>query len=74
MSKYLLNLVLISFVNFNFVFLEECGRSAESGLSIGGEYSAQGQWPWLAPLFMKDGNKFFCGSSIISDRFLLSGK
>jgi secreted trypsin-like serine protease len=73
MNKYLTYSVLISFINLT--FSQECGRSTfGSEFSIGGEYSTQGQWPWLAPLLTKDKHKFFCGSSIISDRFLLTGE
>lgn len=52
----------------------ECGRSqVAASFSVGGEYSSRGQWPWLAPLANRADNKFFCGSTIISDRHLLSG-
>lgn len=66
---------LINFLFFSSVFCTECGRSTTGdGLSIGGEYSEIGQWPWLAPLFLKEGDKFFCSANIISDRFLLTGE
>jgi hypothetical protein len=56
------------------ILAQECGRTEGISNSIGSEYSKQGEWPWLAPLFRKQNDKFFCSSSIISERFLLSGK
>lgn len=56
------------------VLSQECGRPVVGiSFSIGGEYSQQRQWPWLAPLFLKQGDTFFCGSSVISDKHLLTG-
>jgi secreted trypsin-like serine protease len=52
-----------------------CGRARVTGsLSIGSEYAFRGQWPWLVPLLKIDGDKFFCGSTIVSENFLLTGK
>lgn len=54
---------------------QNCGRvKVGTPLTVGGEYAIKGQFPWLAPLFVKDGDKFFCGSTIISKQHLLSGK
>jgi secreted trypsin-like serine protease len=58
---------------------QECGKSQfGASFSVGGEYSEPGQWPWLAPLFKRPKDKaqesFFCGSTIIAKRFLLSGE
>jgi hypothetical protein len=60
---------------FSVILTQECGKRGQGfTFSVGGEYSEVGQWPWLAPLFRKENDKFFCSSSIISERFLLSGK
>lgn len=58
------------------MFNLNCGKvPAGNPLSIGGEFSLKGQWPWFAPLFNKKRNDtFFCGSTIISKRYLLGGK
>jgi secreted trypsin-like serine protease len=39
---------------------------------VGGSYSINGQWPWLASLFYSNTNAFFCGASLISETNLLS--
>ena len=70
--KNLLPLLLLTITSSS---ANECGQqSVGTGFSIGGEYSLRGQWPWLVPLFEVNDNKFFCSSSIISDKFLLSGE
>jgi hypothetical protein len=52
-----------------------CGRSqVANSLSIGSEYAMRGQWPWLVPLLKKDRNKYFCGSTIVGQNHLLTGK
>jgi hypothetical protein len=43
-------------------------------LAIGSEYASRGQWPWLVPLLKNDSDKFFCGSTIVSEMHLLTGK
>jgi secreted trypsin-like serine protease len=54
---------------------QDCGRvRVTEGLVIGSEYAVRGQWPWLVPLLKNDSDKFFCGSTIISENFLLTGK
>lgn len=54
---------------------QECGVVKVAVPFIaGGDYAERGQWPWLAPLFLKEKDKFFCGSTIISKRHLLSGE
>jgi secreted trypsin-like serine protease len=53
----------------------ECGRvKVATSLSIGSEYAIRGQWPWLVPLLKNDSDKYFCGSTIVSERHLISGE
>ena len=54
---------------------QECGRvKVGTSFSVGSEYATRGQWPWLAPLFYRKDDEFFCGSTLISKRHLLSGE
>ncbi|CAH1735925.1 unnamed protein product [Chironomus riparius] len=62
------NAILISLSNS-----QNCGRvKVGTSFAVGGEYTTKGQFPWLAPLFFKKNDKFFCGSTIISKQYLLS--
>jgi hypothetical protein len=57
------------------VTFAECGKvQTGTTLSLGSEFSRPGQWPWYAPIFFVEGNKFVGGSSIISRKYLLTGK
>lgn len=45
-------------------------------LSIGGEYINKGECPWLCPIFVKPDNgeeKYLCSSSLITNKFVLTG-
>jgi secreted trypsin-like serine protease len=54
---------------------QDCGCiKVAVSFSIGSEYAVRGQWPWLVPLLKNDSDKFFCGSTIVSDRHLLTGE
>jgi hypothetical protein len=71
--KMFLQRFLILFISIFAINADECGKvKVGSGLSVGGEFSTPGQWPWLASLFHK--GKYHCGSSLISKKHLLSGK
>lgn len=51
-----------------------CGTvSFATGLIIHGTAAKKGQWPFLVGLFYLTTKKFFCGSSLISSRHLLTG-
>lgn len=53
--------------------LISCGvNDRPSGLMFGGINSTRGNWPWLVALFLVDQNEFFCGSTLISRRHLLT--
>lgn len=55
--------------------LQQCGEvQVGFGYIVGGNYSEKGQWPWLASLHYRKNNAYFCGSSIISKKHLLSGE
>jgi hypothetical protein len=54
---------------------EECGRkSTVTPVLFGGRKSMQNQWPWLGRLFYADTKRFFCSSTLISEKHLLSGE
>jgi hypothetical protein len=54
---------------------QDCGRvKVLVAYSIGSEYASRGQWPWFVPLLNNEGDKFFCGSTIVSQNHLLTGK
>ncbi|XP_070508851.1 prostasin-like [Chironomus tepperi] len=52
---------------------QNCGRvKVGTSFTVGSEFATKGQFPWLAPLFYDNNDKFFCGSTIISKQHLLS--
>lgn len=54
---------------------QECGNAKfSSELIYGGEYSKRGQWPWLCTLHDIESDEFFCGSTLISNRHVLTGE
>lgn len=58
-----------------YVTAEECGNvKYSSGLIFGGTYAKQGQWPWLCTLHDTTSDEFFCGSTLISSRHVLTGE
>lgn len=70
----MLKILLIILNLFAVAFCDDCGRSGSGySFSFGGEYAQMGQWPWLVPLFTRV-DTFLCSSSIISEKFLLSGE
>lgn len=70
-NNFLLFFVLTSFGS---AFGEErCGSSAKgTGLIIGGNFSDENQWPWLAALITRSESNFFCGGTLISKRHVLT--
>jgi len=67
--------LLIAIISVRFINSQNCGRvKVGTSFTIGSEYATKGQFPWLAPLFYKKDDEFFCGSTIISERHLLSGE
>lgn len=54
---------------------QECGNiKYSSELIFGGKYAKRGQWPWLCTLHDSDSDEFFCGSTLISTRHVLTGE
>ena len=39
---------------------------------IGGEPAAEGSWPWIMAIRLREGGKHFCGGSIVSDKWSVS--
>lgn len=66
---------LILFASFALIESNQgqCGVvSTSKGLISGGRVSERGKWPWVAALFDTKTQKFFCGSSLISSRHVLT--
>lgn len=53
----------------------ECGKTIKTeGRIMNGRYSNRGQWPFMAALFYRRNDIFFCGGSLISARHVLTGE
>jgi V8-like Glu-specific endopeptidase len=59
----------------------QCGisRSKTKGqedVNSKGQLTEDGQWPWAAALYLKDGNhrQYLCSGTLISDQYVLTGK
>lgn len=53
--------------------LNNCGLADRAGgLVINGVETTRGKWPWLVALFQAVSNKYFCGSTLLSNRHLLT--
>lgn len=54
---------------------QECGNvKYSSELIFGGKYAKRGQWPWLCTLHDTESDEFFCGSTLISNRHVMTGE
>ena len=54
---------------------QECGNvKYTSGLIYGGEYIQRGQYPWLCAIHDTVSDEFFCGSTLISKKHVLTGE
>lgn len=57
------------------VVSQECGIvKYSSELIFGGTYAKRGQWPWLCTLHDSASEEFFCGSTLISARHVVTGE
>lgn len=66
---FILSIAILQHSSANFI----CGRKQESSeLVIGGTYSAKGQWPWLAALVYTKSQKYFCASTLISSKHVIT--
>lgn len=53
---------------------QECGVvKYTSELIFGGQTSKKGAWPWLVALHDMTTEEFFCGSTLVSDKHILTG-
>lgn len=69
--KFVVISILISIVTSQ----EECGkRKSVNPLVFGGTAVSTGDFPWVVPLIRKFGDKFFCGSNLISRQHVLTGE
>jgi hypothetical protein len=73
--KYKVMLLLLFLVALTGAF--ECGKQKikrSSNLINGGTKSFAGQWPWLVTLHRYKNLEFFCGSSLINEKMVITGK
>ena len=49
-----------------------CGLSTTTDRVINGEETGISQFPWMVGMYHKSERRFFCGASIISNRWILS--
>jgi secreted trypsin-like serine protease len=73
------NFVRIFFFSLSLIIIScaatECGeRKISTPLVVNGEQSAAGEWPWLVTLHRSSNNLYFCGSSLINENMLVTGK
>jgi secreted trypsin-like serine protease len=60
---------------FSFASSKEGGSGKyTTGLIHGGEYAKIGQWPWLCAIHDSVSDEFFCGSTLISKKHVLTGE
>lgn len=56
----------------------KCGKRKNGNrvnpLVFGGNFTEPGDWPWMGPIFLSSNDRYFCGSSLISNRHTLTGK
>lgn len=53
----------------------ECGRKKDGTYLIaGGDHTEPGDWPWLVSLHQSKNGKYFCGSSLINEKLLVTGE
>jgi len=50
----------------------KCSEDVNSKVQL----AEDGQWPWAAALYLKDGNhkQYLCSGTLISDQYVLTGK
>ena len=54
---------------------QECGNvKYTAGLIVGGDYIQRGQYPWLCAIHDTVSDEFFCGSTLISKKHVLTGE
>lgn len=72
MWKNLISLVLC------FTLIEcdhsNCGLSGSPvGLVINGNDTFRGEYPWIAAIFHAELNKYLCGGTILTNKFIITG-
>lgn len=62
-------------LNGNLVDETECGQQEySSGRFVGGVEAGNGEWPWLAAIFLHGSKRveFWCGGSLIGSKYVLT--
>lgn len=68
-------LVFIVIISANYSSAQECGKQQSAHqLIYGGNVVTEGEWPWIASLFLRATNEFFCSANLISHQHLLTGE
>lgn len=62
-------------IDDNIINPDECGQQEyTSGRIVGGIEAANGEWPWLAAIFLHGAKRteFWCGGSLIGSKYILT--
>lgn len=67
-------IVLLIYMKVNEISAYECGTTEFIDPKIvRGTATVRGAWPFLAALYYIEESKFFCGSTLISSKHVLTG-
>lgn len=70
LRRYIATISLSTKKAFNGSRVEGCGERNEASRIVGGVETAVNEFPWVVRLSLF--NKFYCGATLINDRFVLT--